>query len=54
MAVVAIEPQTSRILGNHLPDCAIADVMTSFALGWYDLQNIKVCPLNMIMNFCLV
>jgi hypothetical protein len=28
--------------------------MTSFALGWYDLQNIKVCPLNMIMNFCLV
>jgi hypothetical protein len=27
-----IEPQTSHILGNHLTNCAILDLMTSYTL----------------------
>jgi hypothetical protein len=41
MAKLGIEPQTSRVLGNHVMDSAIADETTMFAISWCDLQNIR-------------
>jgi hypothetical protein len=39
MAKEGIEPQTSRILGNHLNDCAIANVMKTYPLSNYEFST---------------
>jgi hypothetical protein len=36
MAILGIEQQTFHILGNHLTDCGLADVMTPHTLSLCD------------------